>query len=48
MSRKEKEQTCATYPRAVADLWTSLLSLKKLIFLKGSRVKCRPKIVKDP
>ena len=48
MLHEEKEHTWATYPRAVADLWTSFLSVKKLIFLNGSTVRCRAEIVKDP
>lgn len=40
--------TCATYPKAVADFWISFLSVKKLIFLNDSMLKCRPWIVKDP
>lgn len=42
------ELTCATYPRAVADFWISFLSVKKLIFLKDNKCKCRPRIVMDP
>lgn len=44
---KDREHTWATYPSAVADLWTSFLSVKKLIILEGGIVNCRPKIVSD-
>lgn len=42
-----REHTWATYPSAVADLWTSFLSVKKLMILEGGMVNCRPKIVSD-
>lgn len=46
--QRQKLLTWPTYPRAVADFWTSFLSVKKLIILKGSIVKCKPKIVNVP
>jgi len=47
-AREVLKLTCATYPKAVADFWISFLSVKKLIFLNDSILKCRPWIVKDP
>lgn len=35
------------YPKAVADFWISFLFVKKLIFVNGSIVSCRPIIVSD-